>query len=106
AKRGSRFCRSGIHGARARAGRCGCRDSPGSRQAPPGQARLCAAATALGGGALLWLGGSLSALGPRLRTLGDNTGWLPLARLCLAHAEKCVRTKLITGSSLVIIGQR
>ena len=28
-----------------------------------------------------------------------NFGWLPLARLCLAYAQKCLWTKLITGSS-------
>ena len=44
------------------------------------------------------LSSALPSLGPGLRALGDNTGGVSLARFCLAHAEKCIRTKLITGS--------
>ncbi len=87
------FVDQGYTGQEPAAGRGRRGHSPGSRQASRSQARICAAAAALGRGALLWLGGSLPALGPGLRALGNNTGGISLARFCHAHADECVRTK-------------
>ena len=88
AERGSGFCQSGIHGARAGPSRCRLGYPPGSHQAARGQARICAAAPALGRGTLLWLGGALPAVGPRLRALGVTlTGyhWRAFVMLMLTN---------------------
>ena len=76
--------------------------SIGSGQASRGQAWFCALTTALGRRTSLWVGGSISALGPRLRALGDDTGGISLARICPAHAGERIREKCITGSSKAI----
>ena len=62
------------------------RHPAGGRQAGGGQARLRAAAPALGGGALLRLGGALPPLGQRLRTVARNGGGLAFRGLCQPHA--------------------
>ena len=62
------------------------RHPAGGGQAAGGQARLRAAAPALGGGALLRLGGALPPPGQRLRTLARNGRWAcissPLSASC------------------------
>jgi hypothetical protein len=71
-----------------------------SRQAPRGQAGLCALAAPLGGRAQLCLGRPLPPPGARLRAAADRPGGPALYRLCLSLAppRHSVDLKSITGS--------
>src|SRR5947209_51058 len=71
-------CESG-----GRAGRRPTRREVGGGQTAAGQAGLCAFAAPVGGGALLWLDGAVSALGARLRAAAHDLGRAAFYRLCL-----------------------
>ena len=90
---GSGLRRPGLHRGAAGRRRGRARHPPGGRQAAGGQARLRAAAPALGRGALLRLGGALPPLGQRLRTLARR--W----RGCILSPLPCSRSTPSVPSS-------
>ena len=95
------FVDQGYTGERARGRRRRARHPLGGRQAARGQARLRAAAPALGRRALLRLGGALPPPGQRLRTVAGNGGGPAFRRLRLPDAPSIAhrrRAKSITRS--------
>jgi len=73
----------GYTGSSGRGGRRPTRREVGGGQTAAGQAGLCAFAAPVGGGALLWLDGAVSALGARLRAAAHDLGRAAFYRLCL-----------------------
>ena len=98
------FVDQGYTGEQPGGGRRGARHRAGGGQAAGGQARLRAAAPALGGGAHLRLGGALPPPGPRLRTLAGDGRRAAFRRLRLPDAPRLAhrrRAKSITGSRVM-----
>ena len=75
------------------------RDQTGSGEVEGSEEGLRAVAQALGGGTIVWLGGTIPQAGPGLRAVGQYAGRVSLAGVCAAHAQKLLRQKCMTGSS-------